>query len=63
MANEFDKQKIKAIKDAFEGNHETLEQLRETDSDLAEESFEQGYENGIRFTCKSLGIDLESEED
>lgn len=44
---------ITKIRDAYESNNETLESLEEK-----EDTFEEGYRNGIDFTLKSLGIKL-----
>ena len=59
MANEINLENIQQIKDAVLGNHETLEALKSEDPKAAEQSFEQGYENGALFVCETLGIDLE----
>ena len=60
-AQAFSPEAIKKINDTFWENHETLVNLKAVyeNSDAGEDpeqSFEQGYENGMQYVCEMLGL-------
>lgn len=62
MDNTFNPESVKEVKSAFWSNHATLKEMEKSGEEDVDQSFEQGYENGIKFVCETLGIDLEPDE-